>query len=280
MTDELAKFRTSTGKIRRLLNDTALQDGNEPFHTDIYLSVHEDRIETIVAKANNSVLTNCTFRSSYFDDLELLDDEAVGAILNVTRTLDYLGISDTEGTVEVSLLGSEDQELAQSIEVDGGLSAKWKLPTAQEVLERVPQELPERYDEDNRFQSSDGKYHTTQIETAISTFSRIHEAVELDSEVDFYPITVEDESLRLELGRDGGGKTDRTAVWGDLPAESVSSDEESLQNWYNTGFEPVTKTLNGGAMVEVSGGAPMSIVQDGDTEKTIRHVLAPVEEPE
>lgn len=281
--NELAMFRTSTGKMKRLLEDSALSEGNEPFHSDLYLEVHSDRIEVIVAKSNNSVLTNCTFTGTYFDELELNADEPFGAILNVERTQDYLDIADTDGTLEIEFLGSEDNDLAQSIRISGGLNTKWKLPTAQEILDRIPLQLPERFNGEDQFLSSDGKTHTSSFKTTMATLQKIHDAVELDSEVDFYPITIEedgngDPALRLELGKEGDGESDRTAVWGELEYETCESEEESLKNYYNTGFDPVIDSLSGSFRGEVSPNAPLSIVQNSGEDKTIRHVLSPVEQ--
>lgn len=283
MSDELATFRCSTGKVRQLINETALKDGSEPFHSDIYLKVYGDRVETIVAKGNNSVLTNNTYTETYFDSITLESDEAVGAIWPVTRVLDYIALAEDEkddGTIEMTLLGNGDGDLAKSLQMNGALNARFKLPEAQEILDRVPEDLPDRFDDDNRFHSKSGKSHVAYIDTTVEQLAKIHQAVELDSEVDFYPISVENEEFSLELGRnDDDGGQDRTAVWGDLEASDVEVADgvDSIQNWYNKGYEPLINTIGSEVELQTSPGAPMAVVKDNHSDRTIRHVLAQVD---
>lgn len=277
----LASFRCSTGKVRDIINETAMKEGQDPFHSDIYLKVHDNRLETIVAKGNNSVLTNNTYNEIYFDDLTLEADSPVGAILPVTRVLDYIELAEdekTDGTIVISLLGN-DAELAKSLQMSGALNAQFKLPEAQEILDRVPMDLPDRFDDNERFHSSTGKAHTTYISTTVEQLSKIQTAVNLDSEVDFYPISVENGEFSLELGRNEGGERDRTAVWGDLEAADVKSADgiDSIQNWYNKGFEPLINTISSEIEIQTSPGAPMAVVKKNHSDRTVRHVLAQVD---
>jgi hypothetical protein len=281
MSNELASFRCSTGKVRQMINETAMKDGSEPFHSDIYFKVYGDRVESIVAKGNNSVLTNNTYDETYFDDIDVEAEEGVGAIMPVTRVLDYLDLAEDEkndGTIVLTLLG-ESEELAQSLQMSGALNAQFKLPEAQEILDRVPEDLPTRFDDDNKFHSSSGKAHTTYVTTTVEQLAKIEKAVSLDSEVDFYPIAVEDGSFTLELGRNEDGSRDRTAVWGSLEASDVESADgiDSIMNWYNKGFEPLINTISSEIELQTSPNAPMAVVKDNHSDRTVRHVLAQVD---
>ena len=293
MSETLASFRCSAGKIKNMLVETALKEGDDPFHDDIYLRVYDERVEAVVATKNNSVLSNCTFFSTYFDGLDTHIDRPVGAVVPVEQTINYLELADEGGTVEWMLMGevddgeSEDDDddddgdsedvLAMFLQMEGALNTLFKLPTAQEVVDQVPMSLPERFDGNDMFHSADGNTHDTVVETNIRELKRIHQAVQLDEEVDFFPVTVKDGEFSLELGTSEDGQHDRTAVWGGLSGSQV--DGEDLQNWYNTGFDEVVKTLSGDIQIQATQDAPMALVQNSEKGKTIRHVLVNVNIP-
>lgn len=285
---ELGTIRGPSQRIREIIAKTALAGRGDPYHSDVYVSVTDGRVDTIVGSDGNTVLTYCTFTEDALSEVNVeTDDETAQAIFNTPNFLSYLDFASDGGEVQLSLRGDPDAELASVLEVTGALNTRVMLPTSDSILDEVPLVLPERFNDDNEFEGKDGALATT-IETDSEQIQRLIEVVDYDPETEFYPITVEevdevdddgegdpkpDEEFEfaLDIGRDSG----RNAVWGELSADSVTSEEE-LQNHYHEGFEPVFDTLGGDLSLQTApGGAPLAVVQERDGA-TIRHIIANV----
>lgn len=274
---ELATIRGPSQRVREIITHTALAGRGDPFHDDVYLSVTDGQVDTVVASDGNSLLTYCTFDEKALSEINIESDEkeSTEAIFKVADFLSYLDFASDGGEVKLSLRGNPDSRLASALEVTGALNTRVMLPTSESVLEDVPAEaMFNRFDDENNFNGKSGALNTT-IETSIEQIQRLIEVVNYDPETNLFPITVEEDEdedefdFVLDIGRDSG----RNAVWGELSAESVESEEE-VRNQYDKGFEPVFDTLGGDITLQTdSGGAPLAVVQEREGV-TLRHVIA------
>jgi len=279
---ELGTIRGPSQRIREIITHTALAGRGDPFHSDVYVSVTDGQVDTVVASQGNTLLTYCTFTDDALSEIKVSqdDEDNAEAIFNVADFLSYLDFASDGGEVELSLRGEPENRLASVLEVTGALNTRVMLPTSDSILDDVPiQPMFDRFDSENNFQGQSGALGTV-IETDTEQIQRLIEVVDYDPETEFYPITVEntaggeddtDFEFALDIGRDTG----RNAVWGELSANSVESEEE-LHNQYNQGFEPVFDTLDGDVRLQTApGGAPLCVVQERDGV-TLRHIIANV----
>lgn len=279
---QLGTIRGPSQRIREIITHTALAGRGDPFHSDVYLSVTDGSVDTVVASQGNTLLTYCTFTEDALTDVTVEDDgsESAEAIFNVADFLSYLDFASDGGEVKLSLRGNPENRLASVLEVTGALNTRVMLPTSESILDDVPvNAMFDRFDANNNFQGNSGSLETV-IETDTEQIQRLIEVVDYDPETEFYPITVSEIDngdgdsefeFALDIGRDSG----RNAVWGELSAQSVESEEE-LQNNYHQGFEPVFDTLGGDVTLQTApGGAPLAVVQERDGV-TLRHVIANV----
>ena len=257
------------------MTQTALAGRGDPYHSDVYVSVTDGRVDTIVGSDGNTLLTYCTFTDDALSEVNVESDEDTAqAIFNTPNFLSYLDFASDGGEVKLSLRGDPEDELASVLEVTGALNTRVMLPTSDSILDEVPLALADRFDSENNFQGKSGSLATT-IETDTEQIQRLIEVVDYDPETEFYPITVEEDGDDFEFALDIGRDSGRNAVWGELSANSVESEEE-LQNHYHEGFEPVFDTLGGDVSLQTApGGAPLAVVQERDGV-TIRHVIANV----
>jgi hypothetical protein len=271
MTEKLASITAKSAKLTNLLTQSAVSDpGGDPpwIHSDVYLEVSDGEVRAIVSAGGGSVLTYCTFREGYFDEIE---GEAQ-AIVDVDATLDRLKVASDGGRMAFDFYGPEDGELAQQLKARGALEMSVTLPASEKALSKVPDGLPERFDDEERFLSPSGNPHQTYVDTRVETVEKVIDAVELDDAMEYFPITVEDGDFTLNVG------DDLTYLRGDLSASSV--DGPDLQNWYGPGFEALFgTTLSGDVQLQTTpgdnGGHPMAVVQESD-DVVIRHVLVEV----
>lgn len=273
MTD--ATIRAKSAKMQQLIEQTAISaPGDDPpwIHSDVYLQISEEGVRTLVSSGGGSVLTYHTYSPDFFDNVET-DGESVSAILNVERTTDYLAVATDDELADFVFSVPEGEMLAETLEAYGALNMSVSLPAAEKTLDKVPEELPERWDDDENLLSPSGNEHSTHISTTAETIQKIIDAVELADGTEFYPISVEDKTLQLDVRNENS--TDK--LWGELGADVEGP---GLKNWYGPGFVPVLEnTISGQVELQTSAaggdGAPMAIVQEG-SQKTIRYVLVQV----
>jgi hypothetical protein len=273
--EELGTIRGPSQRIREIIAQTALAGRGDPYHSDVYVSVSDGRVDTVVGSQGNTLLTYCTFTDDALSEVnvEAEDVEQVQGIFHTPDFLSYLDFASDGGEVLLTLRGNPDNELASVLEVTGALNTRVMLPTSDSIMDDVPLTIADRFDSENNFKGQEGTLETT-IETDTEQIQRLIEIVEYDPETEFFPITIEetedgDFDFTLDIGRDSG----RNAVWGELSADVVES-EEAFQNNYHEGFEPVFDTLDGDVSLQTApGGAPLAVVHERDGV-TIRHVLA------
>lgn len=269
MTDTNATIKATAQEFRNLIEKSALSEpGSDPpwIHSDLYLSITEESVEAIVSAGGGSVLTYCTFEESYFDSIE---GEAE-AVLAVEDTLERLDVASDGGLMEFEFAGPENSRLSETLRARGALEMAVSLPASEKILEKVPEELPERW-EDGKFLSPSGNPHRTFVDTTVDQVAKVIEATELEGG-EYFPIAVEEGDFVLNVG-------DQTEyLRGDLSASNVEG--EDLENWYGPGFEAAFgATLSGDVQLQTTdgenGGHPMAVLQE-DEDKAIRHVLVEV----
>lgn len=278
MSEVKAKIRSKVSKFEQMLEEVALAKGaNEWVHDDVYLRITDESVQAIQTTNGNSVMSYGEYDAEYFDVLGVsADGGETEVLLNVNRTLDVLGVTqDAAGHFEVSFEGPEDG-LASTMVLEGALNARVTLPRSASVYENVQTNLPERFGDDGEFLSPSGNVHHVFVETDVSQFERVYDAVELENGFEYYPVSVDGDGLQLELE----GENSRESIWGNLSADSVEwtvdVPEDGILNWYGPGYEPVFRnTLSGVVEVQLSPGAPMAVVSRSN-DRTIHHVLTTV----
>lgn len=274
MSETLLEVTTTASAFRSLLAETALADGGDWVHEDVYLRVDEEGAETLVSTGGNTVLSYNTYHPEYFDEIEAGAVDEAAAALNVPRVLEYLSVS-ADDRFRLSFIGEPDEDLAAQLRVEGALNARVALPQSEAILQKVPMDLPDRFGDDEEFLSPSGSVHSVFVRVQASELDRVIEAVDLDPDANLYPVRVAEDSLDLEVGDPDAS---RNAVWGGLSAQDVSWSEgvevEPFTNHFGPGFEPVfSNTLAGDVELQATEGAPMAVVKESG-KKTVRHVLS------
>lgn len=268
---ELATIRGSASDIRTMIELSALAGAGDPFHSDLYLNVHDAGAVTVIGGQPGDVTqTYCTFTEDTLTEINSEQDDGTQAVIDVADFLTYgLDFASDGGELEVALRGDEDAELASVVEFYGAVNSRVMAPVAGDILEEVPTDIV------NTFPNGDGEYVSqekdkpfpTHIHTDAEHIKRIIEVVDHDPETNFYPLTVEEGELQLDIGRDGG----RNAVWGELEADEV--DGPDVSNQYKKGFEEVFNSLSGDVWLQTApGGAPVCVAQERDG-MVLRHVI-------
>lgn len=267
--ETLARIEGPSQAIKNAIEQTALAGRGDPFHSDVYLNIRDGLVNTLVGSPGNVVLSYCTFSESYFDGIEVeADRDGVEAIINVADFFSYLNFADDGGTVRLSFRGQENDRLAGALEMTGALNTRIMLPTSESILDEIPTGLPEKFDEDENFVGSPEDSRAT-ITTDTKQIEQIIEVVDYDTEVEFYPITVEDEEMILDVGQPDA--PDRNSVWGSLNAKDIDAPVD-ISNQYHEGFEPVFNTLSGEVIMQTNPDSPVVIVQQ-DNGRIVRHML-------
>lgn len=264
-----ASFVTTPAKFIKLIEQSALANtGGDPkyLHSDVHLSIdggYDNPLETLNNYKSGAVLTYNSFSEDYFEEIE----GAVDVVFNAEKMLEYLKVASGSDRMRVTFLAPEDSNLAEQVEAEGSLQMGVSTKASSSAMDIVPDDLPSRWDESNNFLSPSGNTHQTFIDTTAKQISeKIIEAVDLQGG-DEYPITVEDEEFKVDVG------DDFDYHYGDL---SGSVRGEDVANEYRPGFVSVFQnTLSGDVQLQTTEGQPMAVVSV-DSEAVYRHVLAPV----
>lgn len=259
------KVSAPAERIRRMLTKASLGG----LHEDVALELREDEVRILASWNGKTVISYCSYEPTYFAEYEP-GEESVIAILNVSRTLTYLSIAETSGRVEMSFKEVSDG-LASRAVFEGSLRASRLLSASGSAQERIPDHIPERYDEDeNHLNRDKSATLPVTIQTTQSQIMRVVDAVNADEEEEFYPVSVQDGEFRIDVGDES-----RATVTGTLAAKDVEGPD--VQNHYFDGFEPIFESVEGNVRLQTApDGAPLSIVVEGP-ESVHRHLLATVE---
>lgn len=286
-----ATLRASVEKLEKMLKqaslDAASAGEDEVSHDDLYLNIKEDEVRALQVAPGEVVITYCSFGKEYFDEIIVNKDTSEGSatdkegedihfqigsevILNVERTLTYLGFASEGGTVELHFTGEEGERLPSHVRAEGALEAWVKLPGSESVISDVPHWLPFRFDTDDVYNSKGGNPAPVQVTTNVSKIDTIINAVEEDQDAEFYPIVVsEDEEFLINIGEES-----RSGVSGTLGAKDVQNPtDDRVENYYYDGFEEIFGVTSGKVQLQTApGNNPMAVVQRGSDGRVIRHV--------
>lgn len=269
MSETKATITAKSSMFEYMIIQSALdKSGGDPpwVHSDIYLDITPEWVDVIVSAGGGSVMTYNTFEAEFFDDLE----GSCEALIEVGPTLERLDVASDDGRMEFEFRGPEDQTQAETLVADGALEMSVTLPAAGKVMDKVPSDFPDRWD-DGYFLSPSGNRHKTEIQTAGKHVRKIIEAVGLHDNLDYFPITVKDGEFYLDAGDDLG------RLRGELRA---NVDGPDLKNWYGPGFEALFETIDGQLSLQTTdgenGGHPLAVVYDAEANHTLRHVLVEV----
>lgn len=277
MTEKLVRFVTTEGKLRKMLRLTSIYAGGSGQDAWLvpkpYFSWDEDGLDAIVSAYSSSLLAYNSFREDYFEDFEVFGEG--GAVFNTPLFLEFLEVvgEDTDGRIEVTLLG--DEELAQKVEFRGAFEARAGLPSSAKVYDNVPRDFPERWSISDALLSPSGNEHSVFVNVPVEEIQRLIDAVNLEGIAGQYPVSVDGDSLRVEVGTWEDDEVD--SIRGELEATSVNWGEEEpgrVQNYYGPGFtELFDKTLETTVELQLTNGATMGVVQRKENHK-VRYALA------
>lgn len=258
-----------------MIEKAALAGSSDPFHSDVYLNIHDSGVVTVIGGQPGDVTqTYCTFKTPVLNEVSSVHDDGTQAIIDVADFLTYgLDFASNGGELEFALRGDPDDEIAPVVEFYGAVNARVMTPVAGDALEEVPTGIVNNFPEGNgeyasTIEGREGETFPTSIRTEASTVNRIIEVVNHDPNTKLKPITVEDGQFTLDVGREG----ERNSVWGELEAEEVEGPDVS--NQYKKGFEEVFKSLSGDVWLQTApGGAPLCVAQEDNDGMVIRHVI-------
>lgn len=292
--DTFATIRVSNERLTEII-----RQASAGYHADLYMRVlgDDNRVEFLASTNGRQVVSYSTFT-----DLDYVegDGEAIlpTGIDNDNRgILDYLGVVEGTGKIEMKLEGEEGDgdhpRMASHWSAEGKLVGTVRLPASRDDLKKVPWGFPDRfYGDDQRYLSSaafeDGEVAVedplehappTVIETTAQAIREgvIEPANFMDS-INHYPLVVDGDEFRLNLqGNDGDD-----SLAGEVHSESV--DGPDVHRRFDEGFEEVFDEISGPVRLatapDESEGPdpPLVIVQNYRSGEVQRHIVGPFAE--
>lgn len=247
-----AVLESEASTLKRVVDTAA------PGAAEVYVRVTEDAIHTV--SHSMSAATYATFESDSFTNVEV--DDAAEAILRVEDFLtDVDLVADPKDPLTATLTGSP---LAETVRLDGRLSAMARLPAAPNLKEEVPLGIVSRFDGDT-FTTDEGEPYPTTISTDAGTLARIVSVVDERGIEGRYPITVAQGEFTLDVEAD----SEEARVWGELAGDVDGPD---VANNYGPGFADVVGTLSGDVLLQTEPRGRLVVVSASE-ERTVRHVI-------
>lgn len=276
-----ATITADANRLEQMIKKASLKaSSGDAVHSEVYVNVGGGEARFLASKQNNSVISYSTFGEGFLTSVEvdqdlLIEDNngTAEAIINVEDFLTYLNYAqdDPSSTVELTLLGDEDDRLCHALQFHGAIQTRVMLPASESNLDEVPLDAVGRFDDSTHsFLTGEGEPMEALIETDVREINRIVDIVNDDDDTKFYPITIQDGELYLSVGKDER----RNAAWGALNADTVEGPD--LSNEYNQGFEELFGTLSGDVRIETQEELPICVVQDEYEGQVLRNVIGPV----
>lgn len=276
-----ATITAPANRLEQMIKKASLKaSAGDAVHSEVYVNMGGGEARFLASKQNNSVISYSTFGAGFVDSVDtdqesLIEDNngTAEAIINVEDFLTYLSYAtgDPSEQVELTLLGEENDRLCHALQFHGAIQTRVMLPASESNLDEVPLDAVGRFDDDTHsFVKSDGEPMDARIETGVSQIGKIVDIVNDDDDTKFYPITIQDGQLYLNVGKDER----RNAAWGALAADEVEGPD--LTNEYNQGFEELFGTLSGDVRIETEEEKPICVVQDEYEGQVLRNVIGPV----
>lgn len=275
-----AELRASAEDFEGMIERCSLDGKIE--HSSLYLNIMSDHVEILQSSPGEAVVTYGSFSEGYFGSLSLNVETTVEevsdghgnemeyesgceAIINVEDVLEYLDYSSSGGTISLNFSGDGESRLCSMLRAEGSLEAWVNLPGSSSDLTDVPHWIPSRYNDDEVLCSSSGEPAPCAIDTEVGSVETIIDVVDSDRDQDFYPIVVEDEEFRIDVG-----STHSSGVRGRLGAAKEGSPD--VENFYLNGFKEIFSVLDGQVQLQlVPGNGLLSVVKYGDNN-IVRHM--------
>ncbi|WP_267639700.1 hypothetical protein [Haloarchaeobius amylolyticus] len=267
----LARLHGPHAVFRRMVSMAGVKPDRsaDPYYDEMYVRVHEDRIETPAGSVDSSLATYGTVSTDVLPGSEVAHDGPVTAIFDIRETLQWLGWVATDPTddLTVEFVGDPETGNASDLQVTNGrVTAHIDCYRDPELFEQITMELPRRFTADERFRLEDGSLAPTVVETTAESMQRIAAGVELDSHLSSYPFVVEDGELRLVLEN-----RQYTRAAGTLEATVEGPD---VANEYDEAFAALFDAVSGDLTVQTGPGEPLVVVQERPAF-TLRYAVMP-----
>lgn len=266
---ELASLELYKSRWEDLLKKGALKWRNPIFPT-VTLRISPDSV-TIEGESGSTGVCS-TFNDTYFDSLSVDGNSPVSASIPVAELLDRIEIIyRPHEVVRMEIRGGNEPE---EIRLNSG-----NTQARIDLSGNVNTGVCGSFDADNI--RLNGEDVTTTIQTEIDDIWNIIRAVDLDGEVDSYPVLVRNGIflLDLPLGAMNANVNDsaRTHVWNEFDADVSGSD---VLNFYGDTFKRVIRVLEGDIELHTLGTnsfndfSPVAIIQDS-VDHTLRYIIYP-----
>lgn len=273
-----ATVRAEVGYLEEMMRKAALKSSSgDAVHSEVYVNVGGGEARFLAGKDNNRIISYSTFGEGFLESVKVqkdaLTEENNGTMEAVVSTKRFLKrinqIEEDSGyLVDIVFSGNPDERLCNHLEFRGTEREELTLATSTNNLDYIPFDVTERFDEDHSWITSSGEPLAATIEADARNIERIVNVINEDPGLTSYPITIRDNELYIDTGKNRV----KDAAWGTLRTDRVTGPD--LTNYYPDEFENVFKILSGEVRLETEQDMPLCTVQEQDGQ-IVRHVLAP-----
>ncbi|WP_435318527.1 hypothetical protein [Haloarchaeobius sp. TZWSO28] len=267
----LARLQAPHEVLRRMVAMAGVQPNQdaESYYDEMFVQIHEDRIETPAGSIGSSLATYGTVSTGVLSDVTIDCGQPVTAIFDIQETLRWFGWVATAPTEEltVEFIGDPESGNASDLRVSTpDITARIDCYRDPELFEQITMELPDRFTDEERFRLEDGSLAPTVVETTAETVRRIATGIDLDPNLSTYPFVVEDGQLRVVLRN-----RQYTRATGTLDATVEGPD---VENEYGEAFAALFDAVSGEVTVQTGPAEPLVVVQERPAY-TLRYVVLP-----
>jgi len=276
-----ATIRAEAGRLEEMMRKAALKPSSgDDVHSEVYVNVGGDEVRFLAGKGGNRIISYSTFGDGFPDSVEVQQDnltkqnngtaEAVASAKRFLKRLNEVQ-DDSEHLVDIVFYGNPDERLCSHLEFSGTEREELTLATSTNNLDYIPFGVTERFDGGHSWITSNGEPLAATIEADARDIERIVNVVNEDLGLTSYPITIRDNELYIDTGKNRV----KDAAWGTLRTDRVNGPD--LTNYYPDEFEAVFEVLSGEVRLETEQDMPLCAVQEQEGQ-IVRHVLAPMED--
>jgi len=273
-----ATIRAEAGRLEEMMRKAALKSSSgDSVHSEVYVNVGGGEVRFLAGKDSNRIISYSTFGDGFLESVEVRQDAlteenngTAEAILSVEDFLDYLDElgEDSEYMTDIVFSGNPSERLCNRLEFQSTTEEEMTLPSNENNLDVIPFGVIDRFDEAHSWTTSSGEPLASTIVADARDIERIINVVNEDVGLTSYPITIRDNELYIDTGKNRV----KDAAWGTLRTDRVTGPD--LTNYYPDEFENVFTILSGEVRLETEQDMPLCTVQEQDGQ-IVRHVLAP-----
>ena len=275
---QLGIIRSNVKTIRWMLSQAS------PSSPEVVLELDQDEVSTVATSGAGSVTSCCTFNRDFFDDVNLVGDVQIRAMINLFDITSFLKYFKQSDTLELrffgpdpSSVGAYEVPIAEWLIIDSGLKSWKPLPAAKSNFTDHPPELCSRFTQQNKFMNQD-KTRTYPIEFQISSEKAkklvgITNNLTHDNTINpIYPLRIKDGELIFPewIFEDQSG----------IIFHSFSVPDENIEQYYTSEFEEIIQSMEGNITLSTHPTENLLIfIQQGHRNCTIRHIMEAVDLP-